>query len=109
MSENEENIAKCIFNLKLNNGGSGVQSVVEISDSALIGSWTCFVDDVFNQLYESMNVNESDEDDQVLKLGIFVTKYINYPRFLNILQIILKTICILRMITKCVIINLILF
>ena len=68
--EYEENIAKCIFNLKLNNGGLGVQSVVEISDSALVGSWTCFVDDVFNQLYKVMNVNESDEEDRILKLGI---------------------------------------
>ena len=68
--ENEENTAKCIFNLKLNNGGLGVQSVAEISDSALIGSWTCFVDDVFNQLCEIMNINGSEEDIRVLKLNI---------------------------------------
>ena len=70
MSEYEENIAKCIFNLKLNNGGLGVQSVVEIADSALVGSWTCFVDDVFKQLYKIVNVNESDDDDRNIKLGI---------------------------------------
>ena len=43
---------------------------VEISDSALFGSWTCFVDNVFNQLYKIMYVNESDVDDRVLKLRI---------------------------------------
>ena len=70
LSEYEENIAKCIFNLKLNNGGLGVQSVVEIADSALVGSWTCFVDDVFKQLYKIMNVNESNEDERDLKLSV---------------------------------------
>ena len=70
LSKYEENIAKCIFNLKLNNGGLGVQSVVEIADSALVGSWTCFVDDVFKQLYKIMNVNESNEGERDLKLSV---------------------------------------
>ena len=70
MLENEENTAKCIFNLKLNNDGLGVQSVAKTSDSAMIGSWTCFVDDVFNQLYEIINVNGSEEDVRALKVNI---------------------------------------
>ena len=70
MSENIEDTAECIFNLRLNNGWLGVQSVVEISDSALIGSRTRFVDYVFNQLYKVMNVENKNEKDGVLKLSV---------------------------------------
>ena len=51
LSENEEFISKDIFNLRLCNGGLGVQSTLEVVDSAFIGSWTSVVDEVFNQLY----------------------------------------------------------
>ena len=64
-------ISKDIFNLRLCNGGLGVQSTLEVVDSAFIGSWTSVADEVFNQLYKIVMTNtDGDGDSHVMTMGL---------------------------------------
>ena len=71
LSKDEEFISKDIFNLRLCNGGLGVQSTLEVVDSAFIGSWTSVADEVFNQLYKIVMANtDGDGDSHAMTMGL---------------------------------------
>ena len=66
----EESISKEIFNLKLSNGGLGVQSTLEVVDSAFIGTWTSVVDEVFPQLFNIAMAVTDGEDSRTFVLSL---------------------------------------
>ena len=70
LSLDEESISKDIFNLKLSNGGLGVQSTLEVVDSAFIGTWTSVVDEVFPQLFNIAMAVTDGEDSHTFVLSL---------------------------------------
>ena len=70
LSLDEEAISKDIFNLKLSNGGLGVQSTLEVVDSAFIGTWTSVVDEVFPQLFNIAMAVTDGEDSRTFVLSL---------------------------------------
>ena len=70
LSLDEESISKDIFNLKLSNGGLGVQSTLEVVDSAFIGTWTSVVDEVFPQLFNIAMAVTDGEDSSTFVMSL---------------------------------------